>query len=110
MNEFARSGNAGVWKLLTTQVNKMIRWSSANGIFLVDAKVDFYNVNDLVHTYSMGNGLELTDGVNQADQDKTVTLTMQGSDFSQYKGRTLRAKGYFFNTGDVAVVFDLEIG
>jgi hypothetical protein len=51
----------------------------------------------------VGNGLTLS------NSDQTVTLELDGADFEDYEGHTLKAHCNFFVLGNTEVTFDLQI-
>jgi hypothetical protein len=91
-----------------TQVDKEFPFKSTAGVFLENAKVLVYRSNSLLKTYTVGSGLTLA-GSNVAGQEKTMTLSFNGSDFARYAGDTLNVKCTFFNDGDIEIIFNLKI-
>ena len=51
----------------------------------------------------------MLEGVNVAGTEKILTLTLNGTDFVNDKGRTLNAKCSFFVDGDIEVVFNISV-
>lgn len=100
--------DAGIFDLGITQVDKVIPFASTAGVFIAEAKVDFFSSNRIVKTATIGSGLVIV-GTNTAGISKTLELTLQGADFSKYCNQHLQAKCTLFTDGDIEVIFDLKI-
>ena len=92
----------GEWKIGTSQKNKSIsfEWDTA---VLPQSKVVVVYDSDLIKEYVIGKGLELSNA------DMTVTLTLNGADFVNYKGKTLSVYCSFFVEGDPEISIRLKV-
>tara|TARA_R110000823_G_scaffold206812_1_gene337499 strand:+ start:588 stop:923 length:336 start_codon:yes stop_codon:yes gene_type:complete len=106
--DFYNPTDAGTTVLGVTQINKMMKFKSLNGVYITEPFVKVYNCEKLVKTYTFTDGLVL-EGVNVAGTEKILTLTLNGTDFVNDKGRTLNAKCSFFVDGDIEIVFNISV-
>jgi len=106
--DFYQPTNIGVTEIGVTQINKLVPFKTTNGLFIAGSVVNVYFCKKLVKTYTIGNGLELT-GTNTIGNEKTLTLTLNGSDFEGYKGSLLEAECTFFNEGDIEITFKISV-
>jgi hypothetical protein len=70
---------------------------------IAGAKIAFTYHDKIIKSYTVGNGLTLS------NSDQTVTLELDGADFEDYEGHTLKAHCNFFVLGNTEVTFDLQI-
>jgi hypothetical protein len=104
---FYNPKDLGYFDLGVTQVNKILRFKTTNGIFTPEAKIAIYNGRNLVREYA--TDLTLT-GQNILGSEKILTLTLQGADYTQYRNAVLSGECYsFFVDGDLEMIFTLEI-
>ena len=106
--EFYNPTDAGTTILGSTQINKLMPFKSINGVFITNPFVKVYNCGTLVKEYTLSDGLVL-EGVNEAGTEKTLTLTLNGSDFDNNTGRVLNARCSFFVEGDIEIIFKISI-
>lgn len=105
---FYNPKDLGGFDLGTTQINKLLRFRTLNGVFTPLARVDLYNGARLVRSYPFAE-MELT-GDNVQGSEKTLILTLQGADYLEYGRRTLTGKCFsFFVEGDLEMIFQLAI-
>lgn len=103
--------SVGDFTLAASQVDKVISFTSTDGVFVADPYVRVYSGDrgersrGLVAEYDLGDGLALS-GNNVAGESKTLNLTLQGSLVSGLDFKTtLHAECEFFGVGDVDVTF-----
>lgn len=108
MSAFYNPVSAGRYKLGLKQENKAIEFTTIDGVFIPESKIEFYLSKSLIKTSDLNNDLSI-DGTNSQGSSKTLTASLNGVDFSLYKGAVLNAKCTFFIDGDVEVIFDLQI-
>jgi hypothetical protein len=106
--DFYQPTSIGVTEIGATQINKLMPFKSTNGVFIPNSVVNVFFCKKLVKTYTIGDGLELT-GTNTAGTEKTLTLTLNGTDFAGYKGSLLDAECTFFNEGDIEIIFKISV-
>jgi hypothetical protein len=92
----------GTFTLATSQRDKLIEFAWDAEV-LATAKIVFTYKEKNIRTYVVGHGLALSDA------NKTVTLELDGEDYEDYAGYTLKAHCNFFVAGDVEVTFSLRI-
>ncbi len=92
----------GCFDLATSQVAKQMvfDWDAAVS---ADAKIVITLRKRLVRTYTVGDGLTLS------NTDQTVTLSLDGADYESMPGNTLDAACSFFIPGDIELTFTLLI-
>ena len=105
---FYNPQDLGIFDLGITQIGKVIPFKSTAGEFIAGSKVDFYRGGQFVKTYTIGSGLAIS-GTNTAGVEKTLSLTLQGSDFSTQGNQNLIGKCTFFTAGDIEMTFNLKI-
>lgn len=104
----------GQLDIALSQTDKEIKFESVQGVFLANAQVQIYTERRrqdrvIMRTYIIGDGLELT-GNNIVGENKTLTLTMQGSDFSGVgRGNTAIVDCSLFTEGDVEVQYSVTV-
>lgn len=105
---FHNPKNLGCFDLRYTQKNKVLPFKSVAGVYTSLGKVEIYNGSRLLKTYEYAD-MSLT-GTNTQGSEKTLSLTLQGADFAEYRGKNLTAEcTSFFIDGDLEMTFDLEI-
>lgn len=92
----------GCFDITTSQLNQALEFAWDTPV-IAGAKIAFTYNNKTIQTYTVGDGLTLSNG------DQTVTLEMDGADFEDYAGHTVQAHCNFFVAGDTEVTFDLQI-
>ena len=106
--------NIGQLDISLLQEDKEIQFDSVQGVFFSTAQVQVYTERrrqnrQVIRTYIIGDGLELT-GNNVVGEEKTLTLTMQGSDFAAVgRGNTAIVDCSLFTEGDVEVQFSVMV-
>ena len=105
---FYNPKDIGGFDLGLTQVNKLLPFKTTTGVFLDAPFVKVYKGTILLKTYTIGDGLTLT-GTNEDGTEKTLTLTLNGSDFSSYQKANLKCECSFFIEGDIEIIFNLLI-
>ncbi len=105
---FYNPQDLGIFDIGITQVDKVIPFKSTAGVFIAGSKVEFYRGKQLVKSYTIGSGLVIS-GTNTEGLVKTLSLTLQGSDFSTLGKQSLIGKCTFFTTGDIEMTFNLNI-
>lgn len=108
MNAFYEPVSAGVFDLGVSQKNKAFVFKSTEGVFSSNSEVRFYYDNTLVKRLDLSEGLQIT-GNNVQGEEKTMTVTVDGSYFVNNRGCTIDTECSFFVDGDVEVIFKLEI-
>ncbi len=108
MTAFTNPANAGTYDLKTSQVNQGMVFRSVEGVFLSNARIDFYFFDRHLKTYRLGQGLTLV-GTNEQGTSKQIDVLLNGADFEGYEGREVRAECSFFNQGDIEAFFKLNI-
>jgi hypothetical protein len=99
---FCEKIDFGNFCLSTSQVDKTLTFDWDTEV--IDAcKIKVFKDNTLIKEYVEGVDLE------RSNLNKTITLTLQGSDFKGYIGNTLEFRCNFFNLGDEEVVFSFNI-
>lgn len=90
-------------------------FKSLQGVFDPASVVNFYlkssgqNKRTLFKSSTIGNGLLLT-GTNTAGQEKTLSLTLNGPDFSTIPaGSFLEVECSFFIAGDIEIIFEVQL-
>jgi len=106
--EFYNPSDIGTTILGVTQINKLMPFTSVNGVFISNPLIKIYNCNQLIKEYSLTDGLVLT-GDNTNGVSKTLTLTLNGTDFISYKDRKIVAKCSFFGVGDIEIIFKISV-
>ena len=106
--QFHNPVDIGSFDLTLSQVDKSLPFKSIAGVIIPEAKVDVFYNNQVLKSYTVGSGLEIT-GTNTPGFEKTVTLTLTGIDFASRVDRVLLAKCSFLSVGDVDFVFYLKI-
>ena len=106
--DFYNPTDAGTTVLGVTQINKLMNFKSVNGVYITEPFVKVYNCDKFIKEYTLADGLVLS-GTNEVGTEKTLTLTLNGSDFTEDKGRSLNAKCSFFVVGDIEIVFKISI-
>ena len=105
---FYNPKNIGTTEIGATQINKVIPFKTVNGVFITSPVVKVYLCGKLIKEYTINNGLELT-GTNQQGTEKTLSLTLSGTDYTLYKKKDLDAQCTFFVLGDIEIVFKINI-
>jgi hypothetical protein len=106
---FYNPQDLGLFDIGTTQINKLLRFKSTNGVFTPSARIEIHNGRTLVRDYSYPDDMLLA-GDNLQGSEKILTLTLQGADYLEYRGRTLTGQCYsFFIDGDLEMTFRLAI-
>ena len=104
----------GQLDIALSQTDKEIKFESVQGVFLPNAQVQIYTEKRrqnrvVLRTYIIGDGLEL-EGNNVVGESKTLTLTMQGSDFAPAgRGNTAIVDCSLFTEGDVEVQYSVMV-
>jgi|GEM_PF-4258772 hypothetical protein len=106
--DFYKPEDIGLVEIGETQINKQIPFKTINGVFINSSIVNLYHFKKLLKTYKINDGLQLT-GVNTLGSEKTLTLTLNGTDFKAYKGDFLNAECSFFNEGDIEIIFKISV-
>ena len=106
--DFYQPTSIGVTEIGATQINKLMPFKTTNGVFIAGSVVNVFYCKKLVKTYTIGDGLVLT-GTNTLGIEKTLTLTLNGTDFAGYKGSLLDAECTFFNEGDIEIIFKISV-
>jgi len=106
--DFYNPTDAGTTVLGVTQINKLMPFKSVQGVYITNPFVKVYNCDKLVKEYTLADGLVLN-GTNEVGTEKTLTLTLNGTDFVNYKGRFLDAKCSFFVDGDIEIIFKISV-
>ena len=108
---FFNPPNVGNFTLASSQVGKMVSFTSIEGVFVPEPVVRIYTGDrrssgrKLVKQYSLNQGIRLT-GNNSQGFSKTLELTLQGSLVNGLKyGDTLYGECEFFGEGDVDATF-----
>ena len=91
----------GTWDIGTTQVNKVFLFEHDTAK-IPEAKVIVRNGSLVLKTYTVGNGITLSNGNLNAE------LVISGSDFAEYVGKLLYVECNFFVLGDTEIVFKLK--
>jgi len=102
-NAFHLPADAGTYSIALSQVDKSMTFTTTGGTFLSTSRVVICSGNDIVKTYTVGDGISLSGDLKQ------LILTFNGSDFKGYEGTTLNASSSFITEGDVEVTFNLEV-
>ena len=105
---FYNPTDIGTTILGVSQIDKLMPFKSVQGVYITNPFVNVYSCNKLVKEYTFTDGLVLS-GTNEAGVEKTLTLTLNGTDFTSYKDRILVAKCTFFNEGDIEIVFKISV-
>jgi hypothetical protein len=92
----------GCFDITTSQLNQALEFSWDTPV-IAGAKIAFTYHDKIIKSYTVGNGLTLS------NSDQTVTLELDGADFEDYEGHTLKAHCNFFVLGNTEVTFDLQI-
>ena len=92
----------GSFDMGTGQLDKVFTFVW-NTVVISQCKVVVRDKNNIIKTYTEGNGLTRT------NSNFTVLLTISGSDFQNYVGKKLNVDCNFFVQGDTEVVFGLTI-
>jgi hypothetical protein len=92
----------GCWDLGTTQIDKSLVFSWDHDVIQA-CKVVIFERDTIVKQYAEGQGLT------RSNDDRTVTLLLQGDDFKTRPGQKLTAHCTFFNERDTEVTFSLKI-
>tara|TARA_R110002020_G_scaffold19955_2_gene68380 strand:- start:250 stop:585 length:336 start_codon:yes stop_codon:yes gene_type:complete len=106
--DFYNPTDAGTTVLGVTQINKLMPFKSVQGVYITNPFVKVYNCDKLVKEYTLADGLVLS-GTNEVGTEKTLTLTLNGTDFVGYEGRFLDAKCSFFVNGDIEIIFKISV-
>lgn len=105
---FYNPKDLGCFDIGITQINKILPFTSVQGVFTTSAKVEFFQGSRLVRTVEYAD--MVLSGTNTQGQSKTLSLTLNGADFEDYKGAGLEAVcSSFFTVGDIEMTFTLEI-
>lgn len=98
----------GRFDLGITQINKILPFTSVEGVFNNNAKIDFYSNRKLIKTISFADMSLIGD--NTQSNSKTLSITLNGDEFKHLRGGVLRCQCIsFFVEGDIEMIFDLEI-
>ena len=89
--------------MATSNINKQLVFSTPSGIFSNDAKVAFSYMDDAVSSYVVGSGLTMS------EDNQTLTLTLNGSEFTSYPNRKLTGEVTLFADGDRDIIFTLTV-
>jgi hypothetical protein len=92
----------GCFDLATSSVNKTFQFDWDTDV-VAGAKVAVTIRGRTLRTYTVGSGLEITNA------NRTITLTLNGTDFEALGGERVQANCSFFVVGDVEVVFSIDI-
>ena len=106
--DFYQPTNIGVTEIGVTQINKLMPFKTTNGVFIAGSVVNVYFCKKLVKSYTIGDGLDLS-GDNTLGVEKTLTLTLNGTDFAGYQDALLDAECTFFNEGDIEIIFKISV-
>ncbi|MCP4501285.1 MAG: hypothetical protein GY822_15100 [Deltaproteobacteria bacterium] len=106
--KFNNPQTIGITELGVTQTNKLLPFKTLNGVFIENPTVTILLCNNIYRIYTLGDGLELS-GANEIGVEKTLTLTLNGSDFAENKNNVLDGHCSFFVEGDVEIVFKLKL-
>ena len=106
--KFYNPKNIGTTELGITQINKIVPFKTVNGVYITNPTVTVLSCKTIVKEFTLGDGLELT-GTNTQGTEKTLTLTLNGSDFTAYKKNSLDVQCTFFVEGDIEIIFKLKI-
>lgn len=98
----------GLFDLGTTQIGKVIPFTSIAGVYIPESKIDLYSAGNIFKTYAIGTGLAIV-GTNTAGTSKNIEITLEGADFTTLGNTKLVAKCTFFELGDIEIIFNLEI-
>ena len=98
----------GTTDLGVTQINKLIPFKTTNGVYLSNPKITVYCGKKVIKEFTLSDGLVLN-GTNSAGVEKTLTLTLNGPSFEEYKGHILDVQCTFFVEGDIEIIFKLKI-
>jgi hypothetical protein len=105
---FVNISHLGCFDLGVTQINKIIPFSSIDGVYIPESKIVIYTGTTEIKTYTIGDGLTIV-GTNVAGTSKTLQLLLQGRDFYNKQREELLARCTFFTDGDIEVEFNLQI-
>ena len=108
INFYNPNKSIGVTEIGATQINKLIPFKTVNGLYIPNPVIKVFLCGKLIKEYTINNGLQLT-GTNQQGTEKTLTLTLNGPDYSLYKGKELEAQCTFFVLGDIEIIFKIKI-
>lgn len=101
-NPFYEPVNIGVYDISPAQVDKVLTFETVSGTFAAAPKVVISTALGVkVKEYTVGAGLTRS--------DNSITLTMQGSDFTNLEGSTLKGEAALFVPSDAEIIFSLEI-
>jgi len=98
----------GYFDLGVSQINKTLPFKTTNGVFTSNCFIKIYKKNTLIKEYTLVDGLSIT-GSNVLGQEKTLSVVLNGSEFSEHKGANLNAVCSFFIEGDLEITFTLGI-
>ena len=108
INFYNPNKSIGQTKIGVTQINKLVPFKTTNGVYLENPTIKVFNGDRLIKDFSIGDGLELT-GTNAQGTEKTLTLTLNGAEFSSYRGKDLEAQCSFFVLGDIEIIFKINV-
>ena len=106
--DFYQPTDIGTTEIGETQINKLIPFKTTNGVFISAPIVNIFYRSKLIKTYRLTEGLVLS-GTNTQGNEKTLTLTLNGADFSHYKDALIDAECTFFNEGDIEITFKISV-
>ena len=92
----------GCFDLGTTSLNKTFQFDWDTDVIAEAKAVVTYRGRN-VKTYTVGDGITIENA------NRTVTISMSGTDFSAYVDCELNVNCSFFTAGDVEVVYQVKI-
>lgn len=119
---FYSPSDLGCFDIATTSTAKDVVFNFTNDsdgsarVPIAGAKAVVHFGGNLVSTYTVGSGIVISEGTvddNGTDVPSGVnnklTLTLNGTDFTEYAGSILDAECSFFVEGDVEITFSLKV-
>ncbi len=92
----------GTFDLSTSQVGKVFSFNWDADV-IANAKVVAVHNNKAMKTYTVGDGLVISEA------NRAISVTVDGSDYTNLTGRSLVFNCNFFVLGDIEVTFKLNI-
>jgi hypothetical protein len=99
---FHEPADFGTFDLSTSQVGKVLRFNWDTDV-IAEAKVVAVHDKKARKTYTVGDGLAIS------EDNRTITITLNGADYTSFVGHTMEFACNFFSTGDVEIIFKVQI-